>query len=108
MNDAIPEPADDNFPIVADTESVARVKAAWRKHAASPTWQEKVAAIEGMRERDAVLRHEREALRAAQTPAAPSGVKSGIIALAGFRWWSCAMGRGISRSGAAARWRFRQ
>ncbi len=42
---------------------MARAKAAWRKHAASLTWEEKVAAIERMRERDAVLRREREALR---------------------------------------------
>ena len=75
MNDAVPEPADDNLPIVADAESVSRAKAAWRKHAASLTWEEKVAAIERMRERDASLRREREALRAAQTPAAPSVVK---------------------------------
>ncbi len=63
MNDAIPDPIDAQLPIAADAESVARAKAAWRKHAASLTWEEKVAAIERMRERDAVLRREREALR---------------------------------------------
>lgn len=75
MNDAVPEPADGNLPILADGESVARAKAAWRKHAASLSWEAKVAAIERMRERDASLRREREAWRAAQTPAAPSDVK---------------------------------
>lgn len=75
MNDATPEPTAGTSPIVADAASVARTKAAWRKHAASLTWEEKVAAIERMRERDAVLRREREALRVAQTPAVPSGVK---------------------------------
>ena len=75
MNDATPEPTAGDLPIAADAASVARAKAAWRKHAASLTWEEKVASIERMRERDAVLRREREALRAAQAPAAPSGVK---------------------------------
>ena len=74
MNDAMPEPVDGNLLILADAESVARAKAAWRKHAASLTWEEKVAAIERMRERDAVLRREREAWHAAQGPAAPSEV----------------------------------
>ena len=75
MNDATPEPTAGTLPIVTDAASVARAKAAWRKHAASLTWEEKVASIERMRERDAVLRREREALRAAQVPAAPSAVK---------------------------------
>lgn len=75
MYNALPEPTDGNLPIVAGAESVARAKAAWRKHSASLSWEEKVAAIARMRERDASLRREREALRAAQTPAAPSGVK---------------------------------
>jgi hypothetical protein len=39
---------------------VAAAKAAWRRHAASLTWEEKVAAIERMRERDAVIRRVRE------------------------------------------------
>ena len=75
MNDATPEPLAGKVPIAADAASVARAKAAWRKHAASLTWEEKVAAIERMRERDAVLRREREALRAAQALAAPSRLK---------------------------------
>ena len=69
------EPTDGNLPIVADAETVARAKAAWRKRAASLSWEEKVAAIERMSERDASLRREREALRATQTPVAPAGVK---------------------------------
>lgn len=75
MNDVTPEPIDGDLPIVADAASVARAKAAWRKHAASLTWEEKVAAIERMRERDAVLRREREAFGATRTPAAPCGEK---------------------------------
>ncbi len=75
MNDVMPEPLAGTAPVVADAETVARTKAAWRKHAASLTWEEKVAAIERMRERDAVLRREREALRAAQKPGATSDVK---------------------------------
>ena len=75
MNDAMPEPADGNLPILADAESVARAKAARRKHAASLTWEEKVAAIGCMRERGASLRRECEAWRAAQSPAAPAGEK---------------------------------
>ena len=44
-------------------EHVADVKAAWRKHAQSLTWEEKVAAIERMREREAFLKASREAKR---------------------------------------------
>ncbi len=75
MNDVMPDPLAGTVSVVADAESVARAKAAWRKHATSLTWEEKVAAIERMRERDAVLKREREALRAAQTPTAPGRVK---------------------------------
>jgi hypothetical protein len=39
---------------------VARVKAAWRGHARSLSWEEKVAAIERMWVRDASLREARE------------------------------------------------
>ena len=41
-------------------EHVARAKAAWRKHAQSLTWEEKIAAIERMRERDMALKRARE------------------------------------------------
>ena len=41
-------------------QHVARAKAAWRKRARSLTWEEKIAAIERMRERDAALRAARE------------------------------------------------
>ena len=75
MNDATPEPIAGPVPISADSTSAARAKAAWRKHAASLTWEEKVAAVERMRKRDVVLMREHEALRAAQAPALPSGVK---------------------------------
>ncbi len=44
-------------------EHVARVKAAWRKHARALTWEEKVEAIERMRGREALLRAAREAAR---------------------------------------------
>ena len=63
MNDVMPEPLTCALP-QADADAIARSKAAWRKQAASLTWEEKVAAIERMRERDAVLKREREALRA--------------------------------------------
>ena len=43
-------------------EYVAEVKAAWRKHARALTWEQKVAAIERMRGREALLRAAREAL----------------------------------------------
>ena len=39
---------------------VAEVKAAWHKHAQALTWEEKVAAIERMRERQALLKAARE------------------------------------------------
>ena len=52
-------------------QHVAQAKAAWRKHAQAKTWEEKVAAIERMWERDAALKKAREAnnaQRLAQTP----------------------------------------
>ena len=42
-------------------QHVAQAKAAWRKRAQSLTWEQKVAAIERMRERDAALKRAREA-----------------------------------------------
>lgn len=42
-------------------QHVARVKAAWRKHAQSLTWEEKIAVIERMRERDRALKRARDA-----------------------------------------------
>ena len=45
-------------------QHVAATKAAWRKHAQSLTWEEKVAVIERMRERDAALRIAREKIAA--------------------------------------------
>lgn len=42
-------------------QHIARVKAAWRKHAQSLTWEEKIAAIERMRERDLALKRSRDA-----------------------------------------------
>jgi hypothetical protein len=39
---------------------VIAAKAAWRKHAQSLTWEEKVAVIEKMRVRDAELKEVRE------------------------------------------------
>ena len=44
-------------------DHVAEVKAAWRKHAWELTWEQKEAAIERMRERDALLKAAREAKR---------------------------------------------
>ena len=41
-------------------EHVAEVKAAWRRHAQALTWEQKVAAIERMRGRAALLRAARE------------------------------------------------
>ena len=41
---------------------VVRAKAAWRRHAQSLSWEEKIAAIERMWQRDAALRTAREAL----------------------------------------------
>ena len=41
---------------VVDVEAhIARVKAAWRQHERAMTWEQKVEAIERMRERDAQL-----------------------------------------------------
>jgi hypothetical protein len=42
-------------------EHVVRVKAAWRAHAQQLSWEEKVAAIERMWERDRLLKESREA-----------------------------------------------
>jgi hypothetical protein len=42
-------------------EHVAKVKAAWRAHAQQLSWEEKVAAIERMWERDRLLKESREA-----------------------------------------------
>ena len=42
-------------------QHVAQAKAAWRKRAQSKTWEEKIAAIERMWERDAELKKAREA-----------------------------------------------
>ena len=39
---------------------VVKVKAAWREHQMAMTWEQKIAAIERMRERDAQLRRARE------------------------------------------------
>lgn len=59
MNDATPDtPAPETR---ATPQSVAAAKAAWRRHAAALTWEEKIAAIERMRERDATIRQVREA-----------------------------------------------
>ena len=52
-------PADTLDPALLE-QHVAATKAAWRKHAQSLTWEEIVAAIERMRERDAALRIARE------------------------------------------------
>lgn len=38
---------------------VASVKAAWRRHARAMTWEQKIAAIERMRERQAAIRRAR-------------------------------------------------
>jgi hypothetical protein len=39
---------------------VARVKAAWREAERNKTWEEKIASIERMRERDQALKRARE------------------------------------------------
>jgi len=44
-------------------EHVAEAKSAWRKHAQALTWEQKVAAIERMRERAALLKAARERRR---------------------------------------------
>ena len=51
---------DDTLDPASIEEHVARVKAAWRKHAQSLTWEEKVAAIERMRDRDVALKRARD------------------------------------------------
>ena len=55
-------PADTTDPTQLE-QHVAEVKAAWRKHARALTWEEKLAAIERMREREALLKASREATR---------------------------------------------
>ena len=52
-------PADTLDPVFFE-QHVARVKAAWRNHAQSLTWEEKIAAIERMREREMALKRVRE------------------------------------------------
>jgi UDP-N-acetylglucosamine:LPS N-acetylglucosamine transferase len=42
-------------------EHVVKAKAAWRAHAQQLSWEEKVAAIERMWERDRLLKESREA-----------------------------------------------
>ena len=56
-------PADTLDPALLE-QHVAATKAAWRKHAQSLTWEEKVAVIERMRERDAALTTAREKIAA--------------------------------------------
>ena len=51
---------------------VVRAKAAWRRHAQSLSWEEKIAAIERMWQRDAALKAAREANQLA-TPPGPMG-----------------------------------
>jgi hypothetical protein len=41
-------------------DHVAKVKAAWRKHARQMSWEEKVAAIERMWERERLLKESRD------------------------------------------------
>ena len=41
-------------------QHVAEAKAAWRRHALALTWEQKVAAIERMREREALLKVARD------------------------------------------------
>ena len=55
-------------------EHVAAMKAAWRRHAQSLSWEEKVAAIERMRERDAALKIAREKIQAQRPGPASSTV----------------------------------
>lgn len=54
-------PADTLDPALLE-QYVAGVKAAWRKHAQSLTWEQKIAAIVRMREREAALKAARENL----------------------------------------------
>ena len=65
-----PAPHDGGAP--DDGAAIARAREAWRKHAASLSWEEKIAAIERMRERDAVLRREREPAQAGRQRTAES------------------------------------
>ncbi len=76
MRTATPEPPEGAAPdpTGSDVLAVVAMKAAWRTHAASLTWEEKVAAIERMRERDAVLKREREAERAQQAARSRPGL----------------------------------
>ena len=70
MSNAMPEEALHNPPAIAgctpavdpaDLEAhVAKVKAAWRGHERAMTWEQKIAAIERMRERSAQLARVRE------------------------------------------------
>jgi hypothetical protein len=50
-------------------EYVRKAKAAWRSHAQAMTWEEKVAAIERMWERDRLLKESREAFHAERASA---------------------------------------
>ena len=45
------------------TQHVASVKEAWRRHAFAMTWEQKIAAIVRMRERQAAIRRARLDLR---------------------------------------------
>jgi hypothetical protein len=55
---------------LAALQHVVKVKAAWREHAQSLTWEEKVASIERMWVRDKELKKIRERNIAARTEAA--------------------------------------
>jgi len=48
-----------NGPEGALARYVASAKAAWRRHARAMTWEQKIAAIERMRERQAAIRRAR-------------------------------------------------
>ena len=76
MSTATPEPVEGAAPDPSEVDvlAVAAIKAAWRAHAASLTWEEKVAAIERMRERDAVIKREREAEWAQQAARSRPGL----------------------------------
>lgn len=51
--------ADTPREMLALTQHVATVKEAWRRHAFAMTWEQKVAAIVRMRERQAAIRSAR-------------------------------------------------
>jgi hypothetical protein len=51
--------ADTPREILALTRHVASVKEAWRRHALAMTWEQKIAAIVRMRERQAAIRRAR-------------------------------------------------